>query len=171
MNKEIVVCPLLSFRKNTTTFCCSLTGLSRDGEREGQGTAFEFLVRRSSPSNPDACIAANPLRVFVSQTAVRTLLVILFPPRRHLPSRIKQVLKTNSRSNILPAADSGNSPSALWELTQATILREVFHNITGMYDPELEKWMGLDPDGDKCGNGNTICISQHLKDVGCVGSN
>jgi hypothetical protein len=38
--------PLLSFTKNTTVFCCFISGLSRDGEREGH--VFRHRLRTAS---------------------------------------------------------------------------------------------------------------------------
>ena len=55
----------------------------------------------------------------------------------------------------------------LQDLSQGTILHEVLHNLTGLYDDQLEKWLGLDPKKD-CPNGS-ICITNALTGAGCAG--
>jgi len=64
------------------------------GEREGQGTTFESLAPRSAVS------AANSFGVRVSQTAVRTLLVVFDLPYRDLPPRIEHVLKPTHHQTL-----------------------------------------------------------------------
>lgn len=59
----------------------------------------------------------------------------------------------------------------LKDLTQATILHEALHNLTGRYDDQLEELLGLDPNGPDCGNGKSVCITNLLKNVGCAGGN
>ena len=53
-------------------------------------------------------------------------------------------------------------------LTQSTIVHEALHNLTGMYDDDLEKLLGLESKKD-CARG-TVCISEKLQAAGCVGN-
>lgn len=70
--------------------------------------------------------------------------------------------------------------NALKLLSQATIVHEALHNLTGLNDEPLELLLGLDPNGStqqeiqngtNCFNGNTICISNQLRNQGCTGPN
>ena len=56
----------------------------------------------------------------------------------------------------------------LKHLTQATILHEALHNLTGLYDTELELLLGLNPPTD-CPSGS-VCISAKLLANGCTGN-
>jgi len=62
-------------------------------------------------------------------------------------------------------------------LVQATIVHEALHNVTGLYDDELETRLGLRPECKKgidcatdCPSGS-ICISVTLLNQGCAGTN
>jgi len=53
-------------------------------------------------------------------------------------------------------------------LSQGTILHEALHNLTGLYDDDLENLLNLDLKKD-CSNG-TICITNAVIGAGCAGT-
>ena len=62
-----------------------------------------------------------------------------------------------------------SNPKVKKYITQATVLHEVLHNLTGLDDDALEIFVGLNPSKD-CESGS-ICISNKLAAEGCVGKN
>ena len=69
-----------------------------------------------------------------------------------------------------PATDVyiNTNPKVLKHLSQATILHEALHNLTGMYDDDLESTLGIP--AAKCTKGS-ICITEALRNAGCAGVN
>ena len=86
----------------------------------------------------------------------------------------------NAESQIHPpaggtATDVYINTNQFQNITQATVLHEALHNLTGLYDnlhgQSLEALLGLKPKED-CGNGiGTTCITTLLRNRGCAGPN
>jgi len=119
----------------------------------------------------EADIESNPTAVIFKS---RAPVCGLFLPYRGPHGVIKPEGKSTAASQIYPPLLAthiyiNTTPRVLSTLTQATVLHEVLHNVTGMYDEDLEPWLGLNPATD-CKNG-TICITKKLVAVGCAGPN
>jgi hypothetical protein len=92
----------------------------------------------------------------------------------YVPPGTRAASQISSGSGLATFTYVNTNASA--DLTQADILHEALHNITGMYDgtdsganQSLEVLLGLNPQTN-CKLG-TICISELLRSVGCAGAN
>lgn len=118
-----------------------------------------------------ADVASNPIAVNIKKISP---VCALFLPWHGPHGLVQPQGKATAASQILPLANGpatdvyiNTNPKTLKSLTQATILHEVLHNLTGMYDEQLENLLGLDP-ARNCPSGS-ICITQKLENVGCAG--
>ena len=90
--------------------------------------------------------------------------------------------RTTAASQVYPpgggaATDMYIDTNYTQDLSQATIVHEALHNVTGMYDRDLAILLGLKPE---CQNGShcdtdcpkgSICINSRLVGAGCAGPN
>jgi hypothetical protein len=125
----------------------------------------------------------NPLAVSIfKSTPVCGYFVSYREPNGHI---VKVNDETTAAANIHPpgggpATDIYINTALIESLTQATILHEALHNLTGMYDGDLELLLGLSPPylnghlnpKTNCGPGvGTTCITTLLRNKGCAGPN
>ena len=123
---------------------------------------FERAEDLSTPQAVDAAKRAPVCGTFVPFNG---------PNGRHRPEGVVTAASqvNPARGTVATDVYINSNPKALKHLSQATIVHEALHNLTGMYDGPLESALGIP--AAKCTNGRTVCITEAVRNARCAGAN